>query len=179
MPGPLEDVRALLNSWLIPNDTRVAEDRFDEFADRRRVPASERAELMRLRDDLRAAVEGSADSAEVLNTWVARLGIRPHVLGDAVAYRHDGDGADSTGPGSVVAGPVVAACIDAVANGRWHRLKACPDCRWVFYDHTRNAGKRWCLMTAGGPGGRSCGSIAKVRAHRERMRQRGSDSAAG
>lgn len=28
--------------------------------------------------------------------------------------------------------------------------------------------KRWCLMTAGSPGGPSCGSIAKVKAHRQR-----------
>lgn len=31
-PGALEQVRALLNSWLIPNDTRVATDRFDDLA---------------------------------------------------------------------------------------------------------------------------------------------------
>jgi predicted RNA-binding Zn ribbon-like protein len=37
----------------------------------------------------------------------------------------------------------------------------------VFYDHTRNASKRWCLMNAGGPNGRACGTIAKVRRYRQ------------
>jgi predicted RNA-binding Zn ribbon-like protein len=64
--------------------------------------------------------------------------------------------------------PILAIVLTAMTDQTWHRLKACPDCRWVFYDNTRNASKRWCLMTAGGPNGRSCGSIAKVRAYRER-----------
>lgn len=46
--------------------------------------------------------------------------------------------------------------ISAVAADTWRRLKACPDCRWVFYDHSRNGGKRWCLMYAGGPANRAC-----------------------
>jgi predicted RNA-binding Zn ribbon-like protein len=159
-PGALEDVRALLNSWLVPNETRVAEDRFPEFAAQHAVLDAERDDLLRLRDDLRAAVEGSADSTAVLNDWIDRLGIRPQVVEGSIAYRHEGG----------LAGALVAACLDALGAGRWHRLKSCPDCRWVFYDHTRNAGKRWCLMTAGGPDGRSCGSIAKVRAFRNRQR---------
>lgn len=159
-PGALEDVRSLLNSWLIPNDTRVAEDRFHEFADQYGITGPERSDLKNLRNDLRAVVEGSADSADVLNRWIDRLGMRPRVVNGSIAYQHDRG----------LAGSLVAACLEAVATGRWHRFKACPDCRWVFYDHTRNAGKRWCLMTAGGSGGRSCGSIAKVRAFRERQR---------
>ena len=43
------------------------------------------------------------------------------------------------------------------------RLKACPDCRWVFYDNSRNGSKRWCGMYAGEEGGRACGTIAKVK----------------
>jgi predicted RNA-binding Zn ribbon-like protein len=39
----------------------------------------------------------------------------------------------------------------------------------VFYDNTRNGGKRWCLMNAGGPDGRACGTIAKVRRYRDRQ----------
>ena len=41
-----------------------------------------------------------------------------------------------------------------------------------FDHHTRNGGKRWCLMYAGGPQGRACGTIAKVRRYRERNRGR-------
>ena len=158
-PGTLESVRTLLNTWLIPNDTRLAEDRFDEYADQARLPRAQRTELRALRDDLRQLVEG-ADTTALVNDWVDRLEIRPQVTGKAITFiGHDSPAAAH-----------VAAVLEAIAANRWHRLKACPDCRWVFYDHSRNASKRWCLMTAGGAGGRSCGSIAKVRAHRERHR---------
>jgi predicted RNA-binding Zn ribbon-like protein len=143
-PGALEDVRGLLNTWLIPNDTRAPTDVFDG-AD----------ELRELRDDLRRAVEEARP--ELVNPWIERLGIRPSVDASGVTWSGSGPGA-----------PYLGAVLRSIADGTWSRLKACPDCRWVFYDHTRNASKRWCLMTAGGPGGRSCGSIAKVRAYRER-----------
>lgn len=161
-PGRLEKVRELLNSWLIPNETRVPEDRFDAYAERRGLAAGSRDGVERLRDDLRTAVEGTADAAQVLNRWVERLDVRPVVSDGTVGFTHH------DGP----AGDLVTAALQAVAAGHWRRLKACPDCRWVFYDHTRNASKRWCLMTASGPGGRSCGSIAKVRAYRQRTRPR-------
>ena len=76
-----------------------------------------------------------------------------------IVYRHD------VGP----AGDFLAAVLAAVGAGTWKRLKACPDCHWVFYDNTRNGSKRWCLMYAGGPDGRACGTIAKVRRYRTRQ----------
>lgn len=157
-PGRLEDVRALLNSWLIPNETRLVEDRFDSYAAQHELAADQRDTVRRLRDDLRAVVERSTDVDTVLNPWIDRLDVRPYLSEGTVGYRH------VTG----MPGDVVVTVLTSLASGTWPRLKACPDCRWVFYDHTRNAGKRWCLMTAGGPDGRSCGSIAKVRAYRQR-----------
>src|ERR1700720_2989286 len=62
--------------------------------------------------------------------------------------------------------------VEAIARSTWMRLKACPDCQWVFYDHTKNKNKVWCLMTASGPQGRSCGSISKVRSFRQRQKAR-------
>jgi len=148
-PGDLERVRTLLNTWLIPNDTREPADRFRGGTI-----------VRELRDDLRRVVEGAASADHVLNTWVRRLDVTPRVAGGVVRFRGNG-----------TAGGLVAIVLAAMSEGTWSRLRACPDCRWVFYDHTRNGSKRWCLMTAGGPSGRSCGSIAKVRAHRERVRQ--------
>jgi predicted RNA-binding Zn ribbon-like protein len=94
-----------------------------------------------------------------LNSWVGRLGLRP-VIGDAgVSYQHD------AGP----AGDLTVIVLTAMTSGLRGRLKACPDCRWVFYDNTRNGSKRWCLMNAGSPDGRACGTIAKVRRYRDRQ----------
>jgi CGNR zinc finger len=149
----------LLNSWLIPNDTRQPDDRFDELASRRRWAWPDASLMRERRDDLRHVVEDGGTAADGLTDWIGRLRMRPVITGGQISYRHGG------GP----TGDTFEIVMAAIAAGTWTRLKACPDCRWVFYDNTRNGSKRWCLMTAGGPNGRGCGTIAKVRSYRDRQ----------
>jgi predicted RNA-binding Zn ribbon-like protein len=54
---------------------------------------------------------------------------------------------------------------DAQERGSWSRLKVCgnSECRWVFYDRSRNRQGRWCEMAV-------CGNRLKNRAFRERRR---------
>lgn len=56
----------------------------------------------------------------------------------------------------------------ASADGSWRRLKACADaeCRWAFYDHSRNRSGRWCSMA-------TCGNQHKARNFRERSKAAG------
>ena len=51
----------------------------------------------------------------------------------------------------------------AAADGSWERMKVCGagDCRWAFYDFSRNRSGRWCDMAV-------CGNRTKVRAYRSR-----------
>jgi predicted RNA-binding Zn ribbon-like protein len=53
----------------------------------------------------------------------------------------------------------------AASDGTWERVKACAadDCRWAFYDHSRNRAGRWCDMAV-------CGNRTKVRAYRRKQR---------
>ena len=53
----------------------------------------------------------------------------------------------------------------AQSNGNWSRLKTCanPDCRWVFYDRSRNQRGNWCNMAV-------CGNRLKNRQLRARRR---------
>ena len=157
-PGALEEVRQLLNTWLIPNDTRVPTEDFEEHARRRGLTRRQSAELRRLRDDIRAALEDDTALDPMLNRWIEQTGVEVEVVDGQVRFAHD----------DTPAGHTVAVILDAVGGGQWPRLKACPDCRWVFYDHTRNGSKRWCLMNAAGSQGRGCGNIAKVRRYRAR-----------
>jgi predicted RNA-binding Zn ribbon-like protein len=55
--------------------------------------------------------------------------------------------------------PVTHAAID----GSWARVKACvaDDCRWAFWDSSRNRSGRWCDMAV-------CGNREKVRTYRSR-----------
>ena len=58
---------------------------------------------------------------------------------------------------------IVETVATSVAASGWHRLKLCssPECRWAFYDTSRNGGGRWCRMAA-------CGNRTKTRAYRAR-----------
>jgi CGNR zinc finger protein/putative stress-induced transcription regulator len=58
---------------------------------------------------------------------------------------------------------LVETVADSVATGDWARVKLCaaPDCRWAFYDVSRNGRGRWCAMEI-------CGNRHKTRSYRER-----------
>src|SRR4051794_37092668 len=62
-------------------------------------------------------------------------------------------------------GQMLATVFRAMSDGTWKRMKACgnPDCRWAFYDASKNRSGRWCEMA-------SCGNRMKARAFRERRR---------
>lgn len=178
-PGRLEQVRAFLNTWEVPNDTRVAGDRLCDLADDLRrwrsalpdVPPpatpADTAKLAALRGQLRAALgqERPASLQPLVERgWRVRLG---RSAGEpAVALVPD-----QASPQAAVLELVLA----AINDGRWHRLRACPDCGWVFYDSSRNARRTWCSMTAE-DGARGCGSIAKTRSYRNRQRLAHQDS---
>ena len=61
------------------------------------------------------------------------------------------------------AGEYGRAVHDAMAEGSWARLKACPadNCLWAFYDETKNRSGTWCSMSV-------CGNRTKARAYRRR-----------
>jgi hypothetical protein len=61
------------------------------------------------------------------------------------------------------AGFLAAAVAKVAIEGRIDRVKICPadDCRWAFYDISRNRSRQWCSM-------KECGNRAKARAHRQR-----------
>jgi predicted RNA-binding Zn ribbon-like protein len=67
------------------------------------------------------------------------------------------------GPAERVVGRLLAEAFRAEAEGRWGRLKACrnTECRWIFYDASKNGLGRWCNMQI-------CGARHKMRRYRER-----------
>ena len=73
------------------------------------------------------------------------------------------DGMPVLGAGGPV-GRALAIVARAAADGTWERLKVCPadDCRWAFYDFSRNHSRTWCSMS-------SCGNRAKARSYRSRQ----------
>ncbi len=66
---------------------------------------------------------------------------------------------------------LVGICFQAQLRGEWSRLKVCAsdDCRWAFYDSSRDRGGTWCQMEV-------CGNRIKNRRYRRRS-ARGEDRA--
>jgi predicted RNA-binding Zn ribbon-like protein len=65
-------------------------------------------------------------------------------------------------PGVVGAmGRIVATLYAAMEDPSWTRLKLCrsQQCRWAFYDRSKNHSSRWCTMA-------SCGNREKARRFR-------------
>jgi predicted RNA-binding Zn ribbon-like protein len=118
--------------------------------------------LLQLRAQLRTHVGAPQTSAgqEDLNRLLAELPLR---------VRFDGDGptleAAERSAGARFAAEVVSAALTVAARGEWYRLKLCAadDCRWAFYDDSRNGLGRWCAM-------RVCGNRNKTKRYRAQNR---------
>jgi predicted RNA-binding Zn ribbon-like protein len=77
-------------------------------------------------------------------------------------------------PGAVGAiGRLVATLYTAMQNEDWTKLKLCgsDECRWVFYDRSKNHSSRWCRME-------SCGNREKARRFRQKSAAKLRDGAA-
>jgi predicted RNA-binding Zn ribbon-like protein len=107
------------------------------------------------REALRALLVDKRDPEAIaaLNDASAKLRVRFDPDGTA---RLEGDG---------LVASMLAIIARAQAAGTWERMKACraEDCRWAFYDRSRNRSRAWCSM-------RECGNRAKARSYRARQR---------
>jgi predicted RNA-binding Zn ribbon-like protein len=176
-PGTLETVRAFVNT----RDAEYGSDRLpgpeelvawlaehDLLGGERAVRAT-RADVRRaveLREALRAHLfahhgDPLADGAvETLDAASRRARLTVRFTGrDETAAEPEAEGIDGA------LGRLLAIIAQAIDDGTWQRLKACPaaTCQWAFYDTSRNRSAVWCDM-------RVCGNRAKVRGFRERTR---------
>ncbi|TNC42766.1 CGNR zinc finger domain-containing protein [Mumia zhuanghuii] len=146
-PGdPADRVVAFLNTLDVEDgvDDLESVTSYAAWSGRDQTPAT-LAEARRLRDLLRARAAGNRSVDPVT------IGVDV-VLDDQVSLR-----------GATVTAEIAVAVAQLSLEGRLGRVKICPadDCRWAFYDHSRNQSRQWCSMQV-------CGNRAKVRQHRER-----------
>jgi predicted RNA-binding Zn ribbon-like protein len=96
-----------------------------------------------------AALEALADAADRARLTITFDDARDPVL-EPRARGFDG-----------VRGRLVSVAVTAMLDGSWERLKACRNCRWAFFDESKNRSARWCSMSL-------CGNRLKTRAYRQR-----------
>ncbi len=126
---------------------------------------SDRRQLVEAREHLRGHALAHHDDgagstfALALDPFFTDAEITLEVIDGQLTARPAGH--DAAG---LLIGHLAVAIMAAQRSQRWRRLKSCPSCGWVFYDHSKNRSGRWCSMSA-------CGGRAKVAAFRERQQR--------
>lgn len=175
-PGGLALVQAFVNSIELPDggDELATADAATEWLRNHRVelrkPLSEteRRRLVNVREGLRVLL--TAHTGEVVETSVAEhltRQLNAAVLRPVISA--SGGTLSATTPGvSNFLGSISAGIVEATVAGTWDRLKVCRDdeCRWAFYDLSKNGRGAWCSM-------RVCGCRNKSRAYRARQKVSG------
>jgi predicted RNA-binding Zn ribbon-like protein len=173
-PGDLELVRDFVNTLDVLPGTDEMEDASSLaswLVEHRLVAAppelsgEDLARARSLREALRALLLANAnfalssETSEVLDNAAssARLRVRSDETGRLELLPAEADGLD------YAIGRLLSILFAAQQDGTWPRLKACAECQWALYDHTRNQSAAWC--------GSQCGARVRARRHRRRHRK--------
>lgn len=148
-----------LQAWL------VAHRLLDDPAERSVVGAEDLEAARVLRDGLRAWLvarqqhDHSTSSIDDAREVLGRLHLRVDLGTDGAML------VPLVGNASGALGRLAADLATAHVTGTLRRLKICaaPDCRFVYYDHSRSRTSRWCAME-------TCGNRIKTRLYRQRQR---------
>src|SRR5436190_1610625 len=155
-PEPLRLVQALVNSCdaLTDRETLATPGDLERWMARHGIEPGPRpprprdvAYLRQVREAIRAILathNGAPHDPDAL--LVLRRASERASLG--AGFDHAGRPVLSwTGAGlEGVLSAVLRSAVAGGGDGRWERLRACQECGWVFYDHSRNRSGSWCTM---------------------------------
>jgi len=154
-PEPLRQVQLLVNSVDLHNEVEWLPGWLEE-----RGLGGELERARELREALRALVLANngvpvgAGAVETVNRALARISLQ--LDGSQLVLAGAYDAIDD----------VVRTVAEAMLDGTWERLKACPNCNWCFYDYSPNRSASWCSM-------KICGNRKKTREYRRRRASSG------
>ncbi len=169
-PGPLEEVRHVLNSddRFHGIDHAADVEALNDFLVRARstyapLPASADLETYRaFRDVTRdLLLRPSTATRDAFNRIARRHPVMVEVVRGTARLRR----ATPFGQSAVdrIVAESIATVHDAMVTGDWARLRECErgDCLWIYYDPTPTRVMKWCSTDP-------CGNVMKVRAFRAR-----------
>ncbi|MBA4493919.1 CGNR zinc finger domain-containing protein [Paenactinomyces guangxiensis] len=151
-----EWLKSFLEKWDLAADPVLEEDTYQV--------------LVRLRARLQKMVEAlvnhqslSPTDITFLNEWLQQTSYHLQLVGHLDKFKLE-QVAAATG-WTLVMGQIVRSFAELLAHNDVRRIKICinKDCRWVFYDESRNRSRQWCDP-------RMCGNLLKVRRFRERKK---------
>ena len=149
-PEPLRQVQLFVNSVDLHNEVEWLPGWLEE-----RGLGGELDRARELREALRSLILANngapldAAAVAIVNGSLARI-----------ALKLDGSGELAFAAGDAI-DDVVRTAAEAMLDGTWGRLKACPNCNWCFYDYSPNRSASWCSM-------KICGNRKKTREYRRR-----------
>src|SRR3954449_10233756 len=160
-PGDLALVQAFINSnYSLDEHDHGAElldspDGLERWFAKRGLEAAgvDLDEALGVREGLRALLvakrtdEPDTEAINRLNLIAPerRIGIRLHP--DGPRFEAGGD------PLALI----LALAAQSMLDGTWTRVKACKECCWAFYDHSKNGAGSWCSMKVCGGRGKQRG----------------------
>ena len=108
-----------------------------------------------------ALADGKSPPQQALD-WLAGICVPPRLVWDAESGRARPQPAD--GRFDQLRQALIADAVDLLSGTAQARIKRCPahDCRWLFFDTSRNGTRRWCAMA-------DCGVKDKVQRFRRKQ----------
>ena len=171
-PPPLRLVQAFVNTVDLEHEREWLSDppALSSWARRHRlVPAGttftrrDLLQALELREAFRSLLAANRDR----NRDAAALAVLTRAARSAevtVAFRGGMPALEPRAKGiDRLRGRLVSVAATAMLDGSWERLKACRNCRWAFFDESKNRSAHWCSMSL-------CGNRLKTRAYRRRHR---------
>ena len=176
-PAPLIAIQALANTYdfeeeeerlLDPDAARAWLVESDLAAPEVKVGRREHEDLIRFRGVIRDQLEANLHAEHVPDADAFARIAAAHPV--PVTVGPGGElGLDLDPPADVdgVIAQMLGIVLESQTRGEWPRLKICAfdECRWAFYDSSKNRGGTWCRME-------ECGNRVKNRRYRDRQSQR-------
>lgn len=172
-PGPLLVVQGLANTHSYEEDLELLTDPESSrqwltnaglLAEGAGVSRCDQEDLLELREAIRSLLYANHDgTTDPEATKTLRRLAEEHPVGFKVT---DEGKVELDLEPAASGGELIGQAIGIIARSQeldeWRRLKICPaeDCRWAFYDSSKNRGGTWCRMEV-------CGNRNKNRKYRE------------
>ncbi|NMH67887.1 CGNR zinc finger domain-containing protein [Bacillus sp. RO3] len=167
----IETVLSFLNTWEISNRDRVPLENLSTPQELQEYIQTHLGltnsmdaldEVREFRSDLRSSIQTGLE--ERIKEWLIVRKIVPRVSHSMGKFKL----VFSAPSKESVIDHVLISTLETIQDGKIHRMKSCPDCKYFFFDKSKSNTKKWCSMNKNSPTGRACGTIAKVRRYREK-----------
>ncbi len=99
---------------------------------------------------------------KILNKYMEYYKFKKNIIVENNQYKIINSPVENTG--DILIYEIISSFFLLISENKFDRLNFCknPDCRWIFYDESKNKTRKWCDNT--------CASLMKVRRYREKQK---------